>query len=591
MANPKFYCYTDSGAPTANKVDPFWLIKILDACLITGYGTHSAAGWTAPYTGTAGTTDGVISGYNMWGNASTGGYGSIRPTTSTTVNAPGTADYTMECWARWDTTHKGNNFIFNFNVNSGSQHGIYSDTINLDFLEGGTARARVAISTIPVNTWHHLAISRVSGVSRFFINGTQAGTSYTASTNLTYCVPQIGGHSFIDTNSDSSYIFGGQLCDVRYVSGTGLYTTAFTTPTAALSAIAGTKLLVNGTGEHRSMVFTDSSTVGLALSNGSMYVTNRVARPYATSDPATTDYRVYANSLGRALMVEAHQRSKSYVDAYNTATSVNSGTGRFLTKIIETGTNKPFWSRYPTTWSDISNNKWYLAATDEFFYLAIDMQPDTTAYLNTSTGSFHSSLFSGSYIDSPELIQLHSFGTLSDLETTGVDSVFSYDLLDAGTAMYYATARFSGLTSIIYNNSTNANGMAHNSLSDNTKAIAGINIFKLPPFVHASSFNTGFINIIPYHGKAILQVADENTSTTFMTKVPIGMRLNGNDYCSTVIGKLPGLYNLSGLEGENVSHWSSVNITTREGTNLRLRAVRVFVTNTSFLLYINEGAW
>src|SRR3990167_1542262 len=46
------YKNTDTGAPELRGTDGFSSIEVLDACLVKGYGTKTAAGWTKPYTGT-----------------------------------------------------------------------------------------------------------------------------------------------------------------------------------------------------------------------------------------------------------------------------------------------------------------------------------------------------------------------------------------------------------------------------------------------------------------------------------------------------------------------------------------------------------
>ena len=47
----RIYKSTDSGAPTLTG-QAFSLISLLLACLVDGYGSKAAAGWTKPYTGT-----------------------------------------------------------------------------------------------------------------------------------------------------------------------------------------------------------------------------------------------------------------------------------------------------------------------------------------------------------------------------------------------------------------------------------------------------------------------------------------------------------------------------------------------------------
>lgn len=48
----RFYSSADAGAPVLRGATPGDLINLLDKCLVTGYGSKTAAGWTKPYTGT-----------------------------------------------------------------------------------------------------------------------------------------------------------------------------------------------------------------------------------------------------------------------------------------------------------------------------------------------------------------------------------------------------------------------------------------------------------------------------------------------------------------------------------------------------------
>jgi hypothetical protein len=88
-----FYKSTDAGAPTLNGTAGS-LISVLDACLVNGYGSKSAAGWTKEYSGTnlaayrmstvspatgmylrvddTGTTNGRIVGYESMSDVNTG---------------------------------------------------------------------------------------------------------------------------------------------------------------------------------------------------------------------------------------------------------------------------------------------------------------------------------------------------------------------------------------------------------------------------------------------------------------------------------------------------------------------------------------
>jgi hypothetical protein len=77
---------------------------------------------------------------------------------------------------------------------------------------------------------------------RLFVNGTQVGSVATGA-SFTGQQVWIG-----DNNAPSfDYFVIGYMSDVRIINGTGIYTTAFTPPTAPLTAITNTSFLANFT--------------------------------------------------------------------------------------------------------------------------------------------------------------------------------------------------------------------------------------------------------------------------------------------------------------------------------------------------------
>ena len=91
-----------------------------------------------------------------------------------------------------------------------------------------------------LNTWNHLAISRASGVTRFFINGVVSTNTYTDATDYGTTKPLVLGASFVGLTS-----FTGYIDDFR-VSNTARYTATFTPTTTAFVDDFNTKLLING---------------------------------------------------------------------------------------------------------------------------------------------------------------------------------------------------------------------------------------------------------------------------------------------------------------------------------------------------------
>jgi len=98
-----------------------------------------------------------------------------------------------------------------------------------------------ANGVILANTWHHVAITRSTGnIYKLWVDGTNVATSSAYTTSMT-ANTTIGYSSF-----SASHYFRGYVSNFRVVSSE-VYTSAFTPPTAPLTAITNTSLLLNFT--------------------------------------------------------------------------------------------------------------------------------------------------------------------------------------------------------------------------------------------------------------------------------------------------------------------------------------------------------
>jgi len=97
-------------------------------------------------------------------------------------------------------------------------------------------------SGVVLNAWNHIAATRNSsnGVD-LWLNGVSQGSTVTVSSSFTSTTPTRIGTSSI--NQDCY----GYISNARIVKGTAVYTSAFTPPTAPLTAITNTSLLLNFT--------------------------------------------------------------------------------------------------------------------------------------------------------------------------------------------------------------------------------------------------------------------------------------------------------------------------------------------------------
>lgn len=189
--------------------------------------TDQIAGRTWTRTGS---TIAIRTAQSMFGGASLG-CGAINGNylTSDTPASDftfGTGDFTIEFWHRTPASLASFWFLVDFR-NAANQ---LKPTIFYNggwiYYTGGVTR--ITGSTASTNTWYHVCVSRVSGTTRLFINGTQQGSNYTDSNNYVQC------RAAINTAGDSGGTFGSDsyMDDLRITKGWGI-SSNFTAPTAA----------------------------------------------------------------------------------------------------------------------------------------------------------------------------------------------------------------------------------------------------------------------------------------------------------------------------------------------------------------------
>lgn len=160
----------------------------------------------------------------------------------------GTGDFTIETWINIpDVTSTWLAFISRGYAQDGGWR-LYKNTGNNNlrfyYTDSGTTSYVEASSTgLTNNTWRHIAVVRNSSTTTIYVDGVSKGSG-TVSTSLnpgSYAV-EIGSGVV-----ESSFPITGNMADVRIVKGTAVYTSDFTPPTAPLTAITNTSLLLSGT--------------------------------------------------------------------------------------------------------------------------------------------------------------------------------------------------------------------------------------------------------------------------------------------------------------------------------------------------------
>ena len=105
---------------------------------------------------------------------------------------------------------------------------------------GGGGTHNSASGVVQKNQWNHVAYSVSGGTGYHFVNGVRSGSSHSND------IPNIAENLLVGVQKVSSFDLYGYGTDYRLVVGTALYTgSTYTVPTAPLTAITNTKLLLN----------------------------------------------------------------------------------------------------------------------------------------------------------------------------------------------------------------------------------------------------------------------------------------------------------------------------------------------------------
>ena len=163
---------------------------------------------------------------------------------STTDLGFGTGDFTIEYWIKHEGKLSGSNYPYAFDMRSQDNEAklaLYHRT-NVNNIVG----IYVSQNTIVSGTnqmydgmdWVHYAICKTGGYLKGYFNGKQ---DFSVADTTDY---GSSGQISIGSTYSNLYHMQGQLADFRVVKGTAVYTGEFTPPTAPLTAITNTSLLL-----------------------------------------------------------------------------------------------------------------------------------------------------------------------------------------------------------------------------------------------------------------------------------------------------------------------------------------------------------
>lgn len=185
---------------------------------------------------------------------------------------PGTGAFTIE-WFQYYQDSDQNAIVFSIGTFPSNDLSIvYVGRDLYIFTDGGSSTIANAVTK---NTWQHIAIVGNGGADgsrnvRVYVDGVPVLTRF-----ANYNIDQIDALR-IGNQSDASVLNGnyaGLITNFRWVNGTQVYTEGFTKPSAPLTAISGTELLLLAS--NPTNVLVDSSIRGRTPTNtGVVYTTS-----------------------------------------------------------------------------------------------------------------------------------------------------------------------------------------------------------------------------------------------------------------------------------------------------------------------------
>lgn len=193
----------------------------------------------------------------------------------------GTGDFTIDFFVYVDGS-VNQRFLVDFrpaNTN-GAYPSLSMTTTNvLKFWHSATVR--ITGAKVIADGWHHVELSRASGVTKLFVDGAQDGSSYTDATTYGCGAsrPRIGSGGYSTPESP----FKGHIEDLRITKGVARHTANFTVPTEAfpnrLPQLHGTVKDQYGNFAARPIIAFSRNRVGTVFSTTSDATTGEFTLP------------------------------------------------------------------------------------------------------------------------------------------------------------------------------------------------------------------------------------------------------------------------------------------------------------------------
>ena len=242
------------------------------------------------------------------------------PTTDTAIKKFGTSSLELDGATDYLTVAAANDFGFglgDFTVDGWFYFGSVSAQAALFDFRGGAATDvapmlyiaaggqlryysynadRIVGPTLTTATWYHIAVSRVSGTTKLFVNGTSQGTPWVATTNFGSTKPVAIG-SIFDGSTD---FYNGHIDEFRITKGLGRFDANFVAPTSELASDNTTTLMLhfNNAADGSNVIVDDTlAAQDIRFSNGATanYITLADQTEFGGEIRAISSACVYGN--------------------------------------------------------------------------------------------------------------------------------------------------------------------------------------------------------------------------------------------------------------------------------------------------------
>jgi hypothetical protein len=249
-----------------------------------------------------------------WGNYFDGSGDYLSAAYNSAFAFPG--DFTIEFWVNWSAHGSSAGFVTNMQSSGGAPAGwqiIFNganDTVSLEV--AGSYPFITSSSTLPKNTWAHVAVVRSGSATnnvKMYFDGVQVAQGTNTST-----LDSTNASLFIGCERTGGAFITGYMSNVRIVKGTAVYTSAFTPPTAPLTAITNTSLLT-----CQSNRFIDNSTNAFAITGNG----NASVQPFS---PFAPQYQWTPSVIGGSGYFDG---STDNIQTTGANTNLSIGTGDF----------------------------------------------------------------------------------------------------------------------------------------------------------------------------------------------------------------------------------------------------------------------